>query len=40
MHVSEMVLSLDVVLVVFDQLVFVGKFEDDGKEAEELDYHF
>jgi len=30
-HVSEMILSLDVVLVVFDQLVFVGEFKDDGK---------
>jgi hypothetical protein len=40
MHVSEMILSLDVVLVVFDQLIFVGKFEDDGEETKKLDYHF
>jgi hypothetical protein len=40
MHVSEMILSLNVVLVVFDQLVFVREFEDDGEEAKELDYHF
>jgi hypothetical protein len=35
-----MILSLDVVLVVFDQLVFVGKFEDDGEQAKEFDYDF
>jgi hypothetical protein len=28
-----MILSLDIVLVVFDQLIFVGKLEDDGEEA-------
>ena len=39
-HVSEMIFSLDVVLVVFDQLIFIGEFEDDGKEAKELVYHF
>jgi len=31
------VFALDVVLVVFDELVFVGQLEDDGEEAEELD---
>jgi hypothetical protein len=28
-----MILSLYIVLVVFDQLIFVGKLEDDGEEA-------
>ena len=39
-HISEMILSLDIVLVVFDQLIFVGKLEDDGEEAEKLDDYF
>jgi hypothetical protein len=39
-HVAEVVFTLDVVLVLFDELVFVGKFENDGEEAEELDDDF
>lgn len=38
MHVAEMILALDVVLVVFDELVFVFEFKDDGEETEELHY--
>lgn len=32
-HVAKMVFAFDVVLVLFDELVFVGEFEDDGEEA-------
>jgi hypothetical protein len=39
-HVAEVVFAFDVVLVVFDELVFVGEFEDDGEEAQELDDYF
>jgi hypothetical protein len=39
-HVAEVVFAFDVVLVVLDELVFVGQFEDDGEEAEELDDYF
>jgi len=39
-HVSQVILSFDIVLVVLDQLVFVGKFEDDREEAKELNHHF
>jgi hypothetical protein len=40
MHISQVVFALDIVLVVLDELVFVRKFEHDGKEAEKLDYNF
>ena len=40
MHVAKMVFTLDVVLVLFDELIFVGEFEYDGEEAEELDDDF
>lgn len=36
MHVSEVVFPLDVVLMVTYELVFIGKFEEDGEKAEEL----
>jgi hypothetical protein len=39
-HVAKMVFTLDVVLMLFDELVFVGEFENDGEEAEELDDDF
>lgn len=39
-HVAEVVFAFDVVLVVFDELVFVGQFEDDGEEAEKFDNYF
>jgi hypothetical protein len=39
-HVAEMVFAFNVVLVVSDELIFVGDFEDDGEEAEELDDDF
>jgi hypothetical protein len=39
-HVAKMVFTLDVVFVLFDELVFVGEFEDDGEEAEKLDDYF
>jgi hypothetical protein len=39
-HVSEVVLSLDVVLVVAHELLFVGEFEEDGEEAEEFFDYF
>lgn len=39
-HVAEVVFALDVVLVGADELVFVGKFEEDCEEAEEFDYDF
>ena len=39
-HVAKMVFTLDVVLVLFDELVFVGEFEYDGEEAEKLDDYF
>ena len=40
MHVAKMVFTLDVVLVLFDELIFVGEFEYDGEEAEKLDDYF
>lgn len=40
MHVTEVVFAFDVVLVVFDELVFVGELENDGEETEELDDDF
>jgi hypothetical protein len=40
MHVSEVVFSLDVVLVVTHELIFVGEFEEDGEEAEEFFDYF
>lgn len=36
MHVPQVVFALDIVLVVADELVFVGKLQQDGEEAEEL----
>ena len=39
-HVAKMIFTLDVVFVLFDELVFVGEFEDDGEEAEKLDDYF
>ena len=39
-HVAKMVFTLDVVLVLFDELIFVGEFEYDGEEAEKLDDYF
>ena len=39
-HVAKMVFTLDVVLVLFDELIFVGQFENDGEQAEELDDDF
>lgn len=38
-HVAQVVLALDVVLVVPDQLVLVGELEQDGEQAQELDYY-
>jgi hypothetical protein len=35
-HIPQVVFPLDVVLVVADELVFVGEFEEDGEEAEEF----
>lgn len=32
-HVAKVVLALDIVFVVFDELVFVGQFENDSEEA-------
>lgn len=40
MHVTEVVLALDVVLVVFDKLVLIRKLENDCEETEELDDDF
>lgn len=37
-HVAEMILALDIVLVLLDELVFVFEFEDDGKETQKLHY--
>jgi hypothetical protein len=39
-HVAEVVFAFDVVLVVPDELVFVGQLQDDGEEAKELDDNF
>jgi hypothetical protein len=39
-HVPEVVFALHVVDVIFDQLVLIGKLEDDGEEAQELVYNF
>jgi hypothetical protein len=39
-HVPEMVFAFHVVNVILDQLVSIGKLEDDGKEAEELIHDF
>ena len=35
-HVAEMVFAFDVVFVLFDQLLFIGEFEEDGKEFEQF----
>jgi hypothetical protein len=35
-----MVFAFHVIDVILDQLVFIGKLEDDGEEAEELDHDF
>jgi hypothetical protein len=39
-HVAQVVFTLDVVLVVLYELIFVRKFEHDGEKAEKLDYDF
>lgn len=39
-HITEVVFSLDIVLVGANELVFVREFEEDCEEAEELDYDF
>jgi hypothetical protein len=39
-HVAEVVFAFDVVLMLFDELIFVGQFENDGEEAQELDDDF
>ena len=36
-HVAEVVFAFDIVLMVSDELVLVGQFENDGKESKELD---
>lgn len=38
MHVAEVIFALHIVLVVFDELVFVFELKDDGEETEELHY--
>lgn len=40
MHVTEVVFALDIVLVVFDELVLIRELEDDCEETEELDDDF
>lgn len=40
MHVAEVIFAFDIVLVVLDELILIGKFEDDGEEAKELDDNF
>ena len=40
MHVPQVVFTLDIVLVVADELIFVRKFEHDGKEAKKRDHNF
>lgn len=37
-HIAEMILALDIVLVLLDELVFVFEFENDGKETQKLHY--
>jgi hypothetical protein len=39
-HVSQMVLALDIVLVVIRELVLIGKLEKDCEEVEQLDDNF
>jgi hypothetical protein len=39
-HVAQVVLTLDVVLVVFDQLILIRKLKENGEEAEQLLYYF
>jgi hypothetical protein len=39
-HIPEMVFAFHVVNVILDQLILIGKLEDDGKEAEELIHNF
>jgi hypothetical protein len=39
-HVPEMIFAFHVIDVILDQLVLIGKLEDDGEEAEELVHNF
>lgn len=36
MHIAQMVLALDIVLVVADQLIFIRQFKQDCEEAQKL----
>lgn len=40
MHVTKVVFALDIVLVVFNELVLIRKLEDDCEETEKLDDDF
>lgn len=40
MHITEMIFSLDVVLVVTHELIFVGEFKEDSEEPEKLFDYF
>lgn len=40
MHVMQMILALDVVLMLADVLVLVVQFEEQGKEFQEFDNNF
>lgn len=39
-HVTQMVLAPNVVLVIANQLVFIREFEEDGEETKQLFYYF